>query len=265
MLYLAINKEKDNKRVIVNFLSIVFCFISYVMFLVVLYLFVFPLHEAARYPSFSRYMLPFIAAIAMLVIGFMIKEIITRQSKNTITYSVMIMVLVIMLIDISIIRTILSGEIARNDRRQRAEYSVNIIKNNTDLESTIWFWSFDDTRINRISVMFLVYPHQISNRAWCFNLPDDTETGDRTRRFSAMPAGISYDTNYHNTVGYTPYEIKEILYNEFDYVFIRNIMDDFIYNFKEIFENPDEITWRSLYEVVRGEEIQDTRLRRVAR
>ncbi|MCL2355025.1 MAG: hypothetical protein FWC68_04030, partial [Oscillospiraceae bacterium] len=265
MLYLTINKEKDNKRVIVNFLTIAFCFISYVMFLVVLYLFVFPLYEASLYPSFSRYILPFIIAIAMLVMGFMIKNITTKQNRDAIAYSVILVTLVIMLTDISIIRTLFDGEISGYDRRRSAEYRASIIKDNTDLQSRIWFWSFGVNRASRNDTIFLAYPHRIASREWCFNLPDDTETGDRARRFSTMPAGLPYGETAEYTVGYTPYEIKEILYNEFDYVFLHGIMEEFIYNFKGVFENPDEITWRSLYKVVRGEEMQDTRLRRVAK
>jgi len=229
-LYKLFSKNAMNRKSILVFIIGFFIsFFGYMIFLLLTYLLSFSEYQAVKLASFDRYTYTYFIAISTaFIFAYVIGE---HKLKKKTRKSVVLFCLVIILVQYPILAELLlyPQNVASHTQSVRESYNaVENLNDKIDFETDkLMVVNLGEGKYNRLLSNYNNTPYLLADEAERVGL-ENSKTGDET---------LLYDT---------PEDWINEISEQYDYVYICELNDTFISDFKDVFEG--EMKEHTLYE-----------------
>ncbi len=225
-------KKEENKSIKILNILIVLGYIGYALLVLLTYISVFSEYEATRLASFDRYMDSYALGVLIIQLAILIKELATNKQKLTI-FIISLFAIFSFSINSETMLNVTIGSPADtiNGLKIREEYNIykNKITKYLNTNEKLYFISTNDSGFDYYVAKYEITPIKISPGAWSIGSP--------------------YDENDIWTKNKTKEEWKKELLENYDYVYLYDIDNEFKETYGELFEN-ENIKDNQLYKVI---------------
>lgn len=237
--YLLVHDMKKSSAKTSNIfssISVVVGAIGYASLILIAYLTIFSDYESLRLASYERYIGTYILGMLIIILALLINKYSVNIKKNNIFIILSIgMLLFLTNYNVIINSTIYARADVATTRRIRKPYKK--FKNITDKylkeDDLLYFISTNDNGIDFYISRYELTPKKM-NLAYGWSI------------------GNPYDENDIWTIQKSKDQWKEELLQSYDYVYLFDIDEQFIENYKTLFKNKNDIVDNSLFKVVKN-------------